>query len=553
MGNKIFSAVTAMLCFCVLLNGMIKFGAINWANLQEACIAFRHRAEKIVDKVQKDRWIGIVVTGKEEGGGQIADYLIKKRIQEDRKQIQRLTEVKGVTNKTLPTIHELYQDGVALAQQYYLTMDIIYDYAYFLMGQKEYNKAMRLALRLEKHYQTEFTTEENKALLYNLLGILQRREMHFEEAEQYYRKAISIWQTTLLQQNTTAEVKERGLANSLCNLGILLCATNRTAEGEEMYSKAFEIRQRLVKARPDNALFSWDLAASYNVMGNLNKKRKRFDEAKIALQKAIEIEKNLTNKYPLMNEYECTLANSYCSLANLYRAMERYEKAELNYYTANWYFSRLAERNAGYKSDQAYGYYCMASNYEDMVFGHKQAIKFYKRAMKLQEEVIKDHSLALWGNPHFINNLSVMAGFVSRYLDTDTEELPVNIQRYVTNETPKGYIRDLADSYERLFTLQWNRVGKRAVEQSGRNAIILYELLSRENPSLCENDLAHVKFLLGMLYAEEKRHVEAKSLLRDSLRRYMQLAEKGDAESYVERLETVKLLLNDEEEYLKEL
>ena len=103
------------------------------------------------------------------------------------------------------------------------------------------------------------------------------------------------------------------------------------------------------------------------------------------------------------------------------------------------------------------------------------------------------------------------------------------------------------------FTLQWNRVGKRAVEQSGRNAIILYELLSRENPSLCENDLAHVKFLLGMLYAEEKRHVEAKSLLRDSLRRYMQLAEKGDAESYVERLETVKLLLNDEEEYLKEL
>lgn len=69
----------------------------------------------------------------------------------------------------------------------------------------------------------------------------------------------------------------------------------------------------------------------------------------------------------------------------------------------------------------------------------------------------------------------------------------------------------------------------------------LYELLSKENPALCESDLAHIKFLLGLLCAEEKRHVEAELLLRDSFRRYMQLAAKGDAEPYVERLETLKL------------
>ena len=145
-----------------------------------------------------------------------------------------------------------------------------------------------------------------------------------------------------------------------------------------------------------------------------------------------------------------------------------------------------------------------------------------------------------------------MTGFASRYWHKD-EEMPIDIQRYLTSETPKGYIRDLADSYERLFTLQWNRAGRHAVEQTGRNAMALYELLSKEYPALCESDLAHVKFLLGLLCAEEKRHVEAEPLLRDSFQRYMQLAAKGDAEPYVERLETLKMLLKDEKEYLEEL
>lgn len=552
MRNKILSAAAVTLCFCALLNGTLQFNSNNVATLHKAYIVSCHGMERVMSKMQKDRWIILVETGKGEDGGQLADYLIAKRVQENRKHIQTLTE-KGVTNKTLPEIHELYQEGVELARQYHLGMDIVYEYAYFLMGQKDFITALHLAQWLEKYYQAELVSEEKKAQLYNLLGILHKKELHFVEAEQYYRKAINVWQTTLLQQSPTAIANEWGRANSLCNLGVLLCATNRTSEGGEMYRKSFEIRQKLSWENPDNALFAWDLAASYHNMGNLYKRLKRFDDAKDALQKAIEIEEDLTSKYPKVNEYEKSLGNSYCSLGNLYRTMGRYEKAELNYYTANMYFGRLAERNAAYKLDQAYGYYCLACNYDDMLFERKQAVKLYKLAAKLQEEVIKGHSSAIIGRLRHINNLSVLVGFANRYWNNKEEEFPADILRYLTNETSNYYKRDLADSYERLFTLQWNSAEKRTVEKTGRNAIVLYELLSEENPALYENELAHVKFLLGLLCAEENRHVEAEPLLRESFRLYIQLAAKGDAEPYVERLQTLKMLLNDEEEYLQEL
>lgn len=553
MRNRTFTAVAATLCFCALLNGTTHFNSVNAATLQEAYIISCHRVEIIMNKVQKDRWINLVETGQEEGGGQIADYLIAKRIQADRMQIKTLTDEKGVTNKTLPAIHELYQDGVALAQRYQLATDIIYDYAYFLRWQKEYLASLNLAQWLEQYYETTPDTEGyRKAKVYNLLGILHKTEMRYADAEQYYRKAIDLWQA-LLQQKPAEMAYEHELANSLCNLGSLLCATNQTTQGKEMYDKAFAIRRRLTLENPDNAACAWNLAASYHAMGNFNKKLKRFDEAKVTLQKAIDIGENLTKKYPAVNEYENSLGNSYCSLANLYRAMGRYEKAELNYYTANMYFARVAERNAAYKLDQAYGYYCMACNYDDMLFERKQAIKLFKRAAKLQEEVIKEHSLAFLNDLRYIGSLSVLTGFVNRYWNKDGEELPVDIQRYLTNETPKAYIRDLADSYERLFTLRWNRTNNRAIEQTGRNALALYELLTVENPALYENDIAHVKFLLGLQCAEQNRHVEAEPLLRDSFRLYMQLVAKEDAESYVERLQTLKMLLNDEEEYLEEL
>lgn len=553
MRNKILTTVAATLCFCALLNGTTHFNSVNAATLQEAYIISCHRVEIIMNKVQKDRWINLVETGQEEGGGQIADYLIAKRIQADRMQIKTLTDEKGVTNKTLPAIHELYQDGVALAQRYQLVTDIIFDYAYFLRWQKEYLASLNLAQWLEQYYETTPDTEGyRKAKVYNLLGILHKTEMRYADAEQYYRKAIDLWQA-LLRQKPAEMAYEHELANSLCNLGSLLCATNQTTQGKEMYDKAFAIRRRLTLENPDNAACAWNLAASYHAMGNLNKKLKRFDEAKDTLQKAIDIGENLTKKYPAVNEYENSLGKSYCSLANLYRAMGRYEKAELNYYTANMYFDRVAERNAAYKLDQAYGYYCMACNYDDMLFERKQAIKLFKRAAKFQEEVIKDHSSAIISRLRHINNLSVLIGFANRYWNKKEEELPADILRYLTNETSNYYKRVLANSYERLFTLQWNSAEKRTVEETGRNAMVLYELLSKENPALYENELAHVKFLLGLLCAEENRHVEAEPLLRDSFRLYMQLAAKGGAEPYIARLQTLKLLLNDEEEYLQEL
>lgn len=551
MQNKILTALFATLGFCVMLSGTTPFNYVNKAFLREACISTGHRVARTMDMVQKDRWRNLIETGKEEGGGLIADYLIVKRIHEDKKQIQTLTE-KGVTNKTLPSIHVLYRDGVALARQYHLETDIVYDYAYFLYWQKDYIASLKLAQRLERYYENALHAEGyRKAKVYNLLGILHKLEMHYEDAEQYYRKAISIWQP--LQQQTPVMHYEQALANSLYNLGNLLCATQRNSQGEEMYRKAFAIRQRLAQQNPGNAACVWNLAASYRAMGNLYRKLKHFDEAEASLKKAIEIEERLTKKYPSVNEYVNSLGYSYCSLANLYRAKERCLKAELNYYTANMYFGRVAERNAAYKLDQAYGYYCMAANYDDM-FNRNHAIKLYRRAAKLQEEVVKEYSPAILDGLHYVSSLCVLTGFANRYWNKDEEEGAFAVhQSFPGNETSRVYIRELADSYERLFTLQWNRADKRIVEQTGRKAVLLYELLSKETPALYEHDLAHVKFLLGLFYADENRHVEAESLLQDSLRLYMNLAAKGDAEPYAERLQTLRMLLHDEEEYLKEL
>ena len=54
-------------------------------------------------------------------------------------------------------------------------------------------------------------------------------------------------------------------------------ATNRYVEAEEAYKKAIEIRKRLGQENP--SAYASDLATSYNEIGDLYIKIKRFTEA----------------------------------------------------------------------------------------------------------------------------------------------------------------------------------------------------------------------------------------------------------------------------------
>lgn len=551
MRNKIFTALAATLGICVLLNGATHYNFINTAKIQKAYLFSRKNAICFAHEMQRNRNLKLIEASKETGGGPIADYLIGKRIREDQAQIKELNS-KGVNEKTLPLIYAYYKDAVALAQQHRLATDVVYDYAYFLRTQKEYIEAMRMAQWLEQYYDASPAADENKkAELYNLLGMLHRFENRFSVAEKYYSKAIGIWET-LAKRQPTEIIYELSLAKCRNNLGTLKRISGQYPKAEKLYRKAFEARQKVMQENPDSADCKRDLADSYRTMGELYRMFDRYEESEAAFKKANVLLNELTEKYPTVTEYQNRLGYSYCGLANLYREREKFLKAETYYYMANGCWGTLANQNPAYKLDLAYGYYCMAPNYNDM-FDKKEAEKLYRRAARIQEEVIKTHSVAFLDMLCNIGNLSILAGWLnSDKRNTGEETRALAIHRYLTEETATVYIRDLANSYSELSIVLWQRLNYRDAEQTAKKALALYKLLSKGNDTLYEKDLAYTYYELGVMCWKHDRHMEAEPFLLNALKLYTKL-QPANEEAYDKRIETISTILNDVRRYLEEV
>ena len=180
----------------------------------------------------------------------------RKYIREYKTKIEILTVMTGY-EKRFEEITSCYEKIVPLAFEEKIELDVVYEYVVFLNDQGK--NPISLMERLEKAYDsTQGIDDCEKACLFNLMGIVYKDQGNPLKAEEYYKKAIEIYEK-LAEENFDRYSGD--LADSYNNAGIFYKNQGNPSKAEEYYKKAIKIREKLAAENPKR--YNSDLAASY--------------------------------------------------------------------------------------------------------------------------------------------------------------------------------------------------------------------------------------------------------------------------------------------------
>jgi len=144
--------------------------------------------------------------------------------------------------------------------------------------------------------------EPQVAVVYHQLGIIAQERGQWDQAEEWYRKALEIYERLGLERDATSTYHQ---------LGIIFQERGQWDLAEEWYRKALEIYERLGLER--------DAASDYHRLGNVACLRGQLDQAEEWYCKALEIYERLGHP-PLM-------VNTLAQLGTLRRRQNRHHEA----------------------------------------------------------------------------------------------------------------------------------------------------------------------------------------------------------------------------------
>ena len=203
-------------------------------------------------------------------------------------------KAEGNTAENARKIIAVYEDITALTAKHHMEPDVLYDYASFLYNQRQYQKSLEIAQRLEHWYALEpDTSAVRRAALSNLMGLDYSAQNDFAAAEEQYQEALKIYRD-LSEKNPNAYLPV--LATSCNNLADLLHDTGSFREAEELHREALKIRRNLAEKNPDAYLPV--LAKNCNNLAYLLSDIGSFKEAEELYQEALKIRRNLAEENP---------------------------------------------------------------------------------------------------------------------------------------------------------------------------------------------------------------------------------------------------------------
>lgn len=182
-------------------------------------------------------------------------------------------------------IEQSYEIIVPIAEEDLVELEVILNYAEYLYDQKQYNKAIIVAKKLEAIYENNYsvTTLYYKAKLFNLIDSIYMDLNMYNETKIYYNKAIEI-KEKLIEDNPR---KSSGtLAVGYNNAGCFYGDKGNFDKAKEFYYKAIKIYEKLVDINPDKYIA--DLASSYNNIGVEYRKQGDVEKALYFYHKSLE-------------------------------------------------------------------------------------------------------------------------------------------------------------------------------------------------------------------------------------------------------------------------
>ena len=463
-------------------------------------------------------------------------------------------------------VRAAYETIEKLVDECHVGVDRIWNYAWFLRGQNEHERAYDKALKYVYFLETDKHSGKNVTdgtlrAAYNLVGIAAQRLHKYVEAKGYLEKANELaqhlsqwtkWQAIrnlgILCQDTSDfgrafeyyqealtiveelyKVKPSTYASNLAwsynSLGSLCMDVNKYAEAREWFEKAFKITETLYFENPSD--HASDMATAYHNVGNVHYRLNEHDAAQECYKKALEINEQLHDENPFA--YAPNLANIYMSLGNLHYSLKEYDKAQEYYEKTLEIRERLyAENPSAYTPDFA-SIYRNLGNLHYSLKEYDKAREYYEKAFEIRERLYAENpsayapDLALiycdLGNLHYSLNEYVKA--------REYYEKALEIRERLYAENPSAYAPDLADVYNNLGNVCHSLKEYGRAREYDEKALEIRERLYAENPSAYVSDLAWIYGSLGTLHSDFKEYDKA----REYHEKALEIREKLNAEN----------------------
>ena len=375
-------------------------------------------------------------------------------------------KAEGNTAENARKVIAVYEDITALAAKHHMEPDVLYDYASFLYNQRQYQKSLEIAQRLEHWYALEpDTSAVRRAKLYNLIGLDYSAQNDFLTAKKAYQEVLKIYRDLA---GKDSDVYQLNLANSCNNLAILFFDIGSFKEAEKLYREALKIHRDLAEKSSDAYLPY--LANSCNNLATLLRNTGSFKEAEELCREALKICSDLAEKNS--DAYLPYLARSCNNLADLLCNTGFFKESEELYREALKIYRSLAEKNPdAYLPDLALSCSNLASLLQD-VHSFKEAEKLHREALKIRRDLAEK-------NPDvYLPSLAISCNNLA-YLLSDTgsskeaEELyreALKIRRNLAEENPKVYLPKLQLVCDNLTALL-EKTGRREEADSLRREV----------------------------------------------------------------------------------
>ena len=420
-------------------------------------------------------------------------------------------KAEGNTAENARKVIAVYEDITALAAKHHMEPDVLYDYASFLYNQRQYQKSLEIAQRLEHWYALEpDTSAVRRAKLYNLIGLDHSAQNNFLTAKKAYQEVLKIYRDLA---GKDSDVYQLNLANSCNNLAILFFDIGSFKEAEKLYREALKIHRDLAEKSSDAYLPY--LANSCNNLADLLCNTGSFKEAEELCREALKICSDLAEKNS--DAYLPYLARSCNNLADLLCNTGFFKESEELYREALKIYRSLAEKNPdAYLPDLALSCSNLASLLQD-VHSFKEAEKLHREALKIRRDLAEK-------NPDvYLPSLAISCNNLA-YLLSDTgsskeaEELyreALKICSDLAEKNSDAYLPYLARSCNNLAYLLSDIGSFKVAEELYREALKIRRNLAEENPKVYLPKLQLVCDNLTALLEKTGRREEADSLRRE--------------------------------------
>ena len=420
-------------------------------------------------------------------------------------------KAEGNTAENARKVIAVYEDITALAAKHHMEPDVLYDYASFLYNQRQYQKSLEIAQRLEHWYALEpDASAVRRAKLYNLIGLDYSAQNDFLTAKKAYQEVLKIYRDLA---GKDSDVYQLNLANSCNNLAILFFDIGSFKEAEKLYREALKIHRDLAEKSSDAYLPY--LANSCNNLADLFCNTGSFKEAEELCREALKICSDLAEKNS--DAYLPYLARSCNNLADLLCNTGFFKESEELYREALKIYRSLAEKNPdAYLPDLALSCSNLASLLQD-VHSFKEAEKLHREALKIRRDLAEK-------NPDvYLPSLAISCNNLA-YLLSDTgsskeaEELyreALKICSDLAEKNSDAYLPYLARSCNNLAYLLSDIDSFKEAEELYREALKIRRNLAEENPKVYLPKLQLVCDNLTALLEKTGRREEADSLRRE--------------------------------------